>query len=118
MGGVASLVEQRRGARGPHPNRIAPEVEERVLRDMLRRKGWTAGRERIGTLMAKMGSRRSTERPTPARRRQGTRSTPICCGTSPSTGPIRYGRRTSPTSRCAAASSIWWRSSTGSAARC
>ena len=31
MGGVAALVEQRRGARGPHPNRIAPEVEERVL---------------------------------------------------------------------------------------
>jgi hypothetical protein len=31
MGGVAALVEQRRGARGPHPNRIAPEIEERVL---------------------------------------------------------------------------------------
>lgn len=31
MGGVAGLVEQRRGPRGPHPNRVAPEVEERVL---------------------------------------------------------------------------------------
>jgi transposase InsO family protein len=31
MGGVAGLVEQRRGPRGPHPNRVAPEVEETVL---------------------------------------------------------------------------------------
>ena len=31
MGGVAALVEQRRSARGPHPNRIAPEIEDRVL---------------------------------------------------------------------------------------
>ena len=35
VGGVAALVEQRRGARGPHPNRIAPEIEERVLADCL-----------------------------------------------------------------------------------
>jgi transposase InsO family protein len=30
-GGVAALVEGRRGARGPHPNRVAPEIEARVL---------------------------------------------------------------------------------------
>lgn len=30
-GGVAALVEQRRGPRGPHPNRVAPEVEQAVL---------------------------------------------------------------------------------------
>lgn len=29
--GVAGLVESRRGARGPHPNRIAPEIEAKVL---------------------------------------------------------------------------------------
>jgi hypothetical protein len=31
MGGVAALVENRRGARGPHPNRLAPEIEAKVL---------------------------------------------------------------------------------------
>jgi putative transposase len=32
-----------------------PFAGSRMLRDMLRREGWTAGRKRIGTLMAKMG---------------------------------------------------------------
>lgn len=36
-GGVAALVEQRRGSRNPHPNRIAPEVEARVLDYCLQR---------------------------------------------------------------------------------
>ena len=31
VGGVAALVEQKRGLRGPHPNRVAPEIEERIL---------------------------------------------------------------------------------------
>lgn len=31
MGGVAALVEQKRGPKGPHPNRVAPEVEQKVL---------------------------------------------------------------------------------------
>ncbi|MDR1075439.1 MAG: IS481 family transposase [Xanthomonadaceae bacterium] len=30
-GGVAALVEQRRGPRGPHPNRVSPDVEQTVL---------------------------------------------------------------------------------------
>ena len=30
-GGVAALVEQRRGPRGPHPNRVSPEVEQIIL---------------------------------------------------------------------------------------
>lgn len=30
-GGVAALVEQRRGPRGPHPNRVSPEVEQVIL---------------------------------------------------------------------------------------
>lgn len=30
-GGVAALVEQRRGPRGPHPNRVSPEVEQSIL---------------------------------------------------------------------------------------
>src|SRR5437764_3848974 len=31
VGGVAALVEQKRGPRGPHPNRVAPEIEQRIL---------------------------------------------------------------------------------------
>jgi transposase InsO family protein len=31
VGGVAALVEEKRGPRNPHPNRVAPEVEERIL---------------------------------------------------------------------------------------
>jgi len=30
-GGVAALVEEKRGPRGPHPNRVSPEVETRIL---------------------------------------------------------------------------------------
>jgi hypothetical protein len=30
-GGTASLLEQRRGARAPHQNRVAPEVEAKIL---------------------------------------------------------------------------------------
>ena len=31
VGGVGALVEQRRGPKNPHPNRVAPEVEEQIL---------------------------------------------------------------------------------------
>ena len=31
VGGVAALVEQRRGPRNPHPNRVSPEVEVKIL---------------------------------------------------------------------------------------
>jgi transposase InsO family protein len=31
MGGTAALVESRRGPRNPHPNRVAPEVEQSIL---------------------------------------------------------------------------------------
>ncbi len=31
VGGVAALVEQKRGPKSPHPNRVAPEIEERIL---------------------------------------------------------------------------------------
>ena len=31
VGGVAALVEEKRGPRHPHPNRVAPEVEEKIL---------------------------------------------------------------------------------------
>lgn len=31
VGGVSALVEQRRWPRGPHPNRVAPEIEQKIL---------------------------------------------------------------------------------------
>lgn len=31
VGGVTALVEEKRGPRLPHPNRVAPEVEQRIL---------------------------------------------------------------------------------------
>ena len=31
VSGVASLVEQKRGPRGPHPNRVAEDVEQKIL---------------------------------------------------------------------------------------
>lgn len=31
IGGVATLVEQKRGPRNPHPNRAAPDIEQRIL---------------------------------------------------------------------------------------
>lgn len=31
MGGTAALVEQRRGPKNPHPNRVAPEIETSIL---------------------------------------------------------------------------------------
>jgi hypothetical protein len=31
VGGVAGLVEERRGPKGPHPNRVDPELEEKIL---------------------------------------------------------------------------------------
>lgn len=34
-GGVAALLEKKRGAKGPHPNRVAQEIEEKILQHAL-----------------------------------------------------------------------------------
>ena len=34
-GGVAALVDQKRGARGPHPNRVSEEIEQTILQYVL-----------------------------------------------------------------------------------
>lgn len=44
-GGVAALVESKRGSRGPHPNRVAPEIEAKVLDYCLKRP--THGAQRV-----------------------------------------------------------------------
>ncbi|OQA31360.1 MAG: hypothetical protein BWY57_02387 [Betaproteobacteria bacterium ADurb.Bin341] len=58
-----------------------PFAGARMLRDLLRQEGIRAGRKRIGSLMAKMGSRRSTGNPARARRWRAVTSIPICFGT-------------------------------------
>jgi transposase InsO family protein len=45
VGGVAALVESRRGPRSPHPNRVAPDIEARVLDYCLHRP--THGAQRV-----------------------------------------------------------------------
>jgi transposase InsO family protein len=45
IGGVDALVEKKRGPRTPHPNRVAPEVEQRILQYAL---DWpTHGQQRV-----------------------------------------------------------------------
>ena len=31
LGGTQALFDERRGPRGPHPNRVAPEIEDKIL---------------------------------------------------------------------------------------
>ena len=45
VGGVQALVEQRRGPRGPHPNRVSAEIEQRILAYSLDRP--THGAQRV-----------------------------------------------------------------------
>ena len=54
VGGVAGLVEQRRGPRGPHPNRVAPEIEEKILAYALDRP--THGAQRVANELRLQGS--------------------------------------------------------------
>lgn len=53
VGGVAALVEERRGPRGPHPNRVAPEVEERILQYALDQP--SHGAERVANELRLLG---------------------------------------------------------------
>ena len=42
VGGLAALVEKKRGPKGPHTNRLAPEVEKQILALCLERLTWSA----------------------------------------------------------------------------
>jgi hypothetical protein len=45
VGGVHALVEQKRGPRGSHPNRVSPEIEAAILDYALQRPTW--GQQRV-----------------------------------------------------------------------
>ena len=44
VGGMAAFVEKKRGPKNPHPNRVAKEIEEKILTLCLERPTWGAQR--------------------------------------------------------------------------
>ena len=53
VGGVHALVEQKRGPRGPHPSRVAPEIEAEILRYSLDHP--TRGQQRVANDLRMQG---------------------------------------------------------------
>ena len=53
VGGVAGLVEERRGPKGPHPNRVSEEVEEKILAYALEHP--THGQQRVANELRLQG---------------------------------------------------------------
>lgn len=53
VGGVSALLEQQRGPKGPHPNRVAPEIEEKILAYCLDRP--THGAQRVANELRLQG---------------------------------------------------------------
>lgn len=53
VGGVAALVENKRGPRGPHPNRVSPEIEEKILEFCLKEP--TYGAQRVSNELRLQG---------------------------------------------------------------
>ena len=53
VGGVAALVENKRGPRGPHPNRVSPEIEEKILEFCLKEP--TYGAQRVSNELRLLG---------------------------------------------------------------
>ena len=82
----------------------------------LKTQGHIVNRKRVQRLMRAMSL--AAPGPNTSRAHSGTRFTPICCAGCPWSGRTRCGARTSPTSGGRAASSTWWRSSTGTRAEC
>ena len=84
-----------------------PFAGSRMLQGLLVQEGFKVGRLHVATLMKRMGIAALYRKPNtskPARpcgawlRHDATRSTPICCASCPSPGPIRSGRWTSRSS--------------------
>lgn len=53
VGGVAALVENKRGPRGPHPNRVSAEIEEKILEFCLKEP--TYGAQRVSNELRLVG---------------------------------------------------------------
>jgi hypothetical protein len=81
VGGVAGLVEERRGPKGPHPNRVDPEVEEKILAYSLEHP--THGQQRVANELRLQTA--------PTHRRLSTPSSglaaPSFAASSPNPGP-------------------------------
>ena len=82
----------------------------------LRREGVRIGRRRAARLMRLLGLQAVWRAPRTSDRHPGTGCGPIRSRACGSSGRTTSGAPTSPTSRCSAASSTWWRSWTGRAA--
>jgi transposase InsO family protein len=54
VGGVAALVENKRGPKNPHPNRLAPEIEQKILDYSLGKP--THGPQRVANELRLMGT--------------------------------------------------------------
>ena len=96
-----------------------PFVGARMLRDLRRREGHSIGRRHVSTLMTRMGIEAVYRKPHTSQRHPAHTVYPYLLRQREITRPrITSGRRTSPTSRCSAASCICSRSSTGPVVAC
>lgn len=102
-GGVAALVEQRRGPRGPHPNRVAPEIEEQILGYALEHP--TYGAQRVANQLRLAGVTVSAGAAFVASG-SVTISKPASSGSCGSSGTPRRRRSSSPTSSCVCSNAI------------
>ena len=69
-----------------------PFAGSRMLRDLLRGEGVAIGRERVATMMRRMGIEALYHPPTRQNPRRGTRSTRICCAAWRWSGRTKSGR--------------------------
>jgi len=95
-----------------------PFAGSRMLRDLLRADGHAVGRKHVATLMRRMGIEALYRKPNTSRKKAGEQVYPYLLRELAIDRPIKSGRPTLPTSRCAAVSSIWSPCSTGIHARC
>ena len=78
-----------------------PFAGSRMLRDLLRGEGIAIGRQRVATMMKRMGIAAIYRRPNTSKPAPGHEIYPYLLRRWRSSGRTRSGRWTSPTSRCA-----------------
>ena len=87
VGGVAALVEKKRGPRSPHPNRVAPEIEERILALCLEHPTW--GAQRIANELRLTGVNIKRHGRTRGLAKARSRASPPAAAAAGKTGPGR-----------------------------